>query len=340
MTYTFKNTEINNEKASTFETKSLLYLIGKRKDSKEIDILAFDCFNDVSGINKKYDKIWDIQSKNEKTLSPKKIGTYLFTLFDNSISSFSFSEFILFTTILKDDYKIDNSKNIYLLNNIEPKTLKRIEAGLKEEIKRVKGDKVDLSKEISSFLSKVLIVEDVEPESEYIKAITRFKDSKIKPDEFYVSVFKDLRDIQTAKKNTYIENEVITEIREVLKFNRHLSKKNIDTLIINRIIGCEIFTFKSIPISFITYVSGLDQEDITDLILECNSNLSRAFFNKNSNKEFWSVCEEIINIITLDNSKSVDTVHSDLLKLTKIRSSNLDTMTLKFLVSIIKDGLK
>lgn len=340
MTYTFKNTEINNEKASTFETKSLLYLIGKRKDSKEIDVLAFDCFNDVSGINKKYDKIWDIQSKNEKTLSPKKIGTYLFTLFDNSISSFSFSEFILFTTILKNEYKIDTSKNNYLLNNIQPKTLKRIETGLKEEIKRVKGDKVDLSKEISTFLSKVLIVEDIESESEYIKAITKFKDSKIKPDEFYVSVFKDLRDIQTAKKNTYIENEVIAEIRDVLKFNRHLSKRNIDTLIINRIIGCEIFTVKSIPISFFIYVNGLDQEDVTDIILDCNSNLSRAFFNKNSNKEFWSVCEEIINIIADDNSKSVDTIHADLLKTIKIKSSHLDTMTLKFLISIIKDGLK
>ena len=65
MTYTFKNTEINNEKANDFETKSLLYLIGKRKDSKKVEYVTFDCFNDINGINKKLDEIWDIQSKNE-----------------------------------------------------------------------------------------------------------------------------------------------------------------------------------------------------------------------------------------------------------------------------------
>ena len=49
--YTFKNTEINNKKASDFETKSMLYLLGMRSDSKEIDLIAVDCFNDVTGLN-------------------------------------------------------------------------------------------------------------------------------------------------------------------------------------------------------------------------------------------------------------------------------------------------
>ncbi len=50
MNYTFKNTEINNKKASDFETKSLLYLISRKK---EIEYVTFDCFNDVSGVNRK-----------------------------------------------------------------------------------------------------------------------------------------------------------------------------------------------------------------------------------------------------------------------------------------------
>ena len=118
MAYTFKNTEINNEKASTFETKSLLYLIGKRSDSKEIEYVVFDCFNDVSGINKKFNEIWDIQSKGEKSLNPKKIGSYFYTLFDNYISTFSFKEFIFFSPILNQSYKIDNSTNLWVLGSI------------------------------------------------------------------------------------------------------------------------------------------------------------------------------------------------------------------------------
>lgn len=40
------------ENASEFETKSLLYLFGCRKDSKDIDVFIIDCFNDVSGADK------------------------------------------------------------------------------------------------------------------------------------------------------------------------------------------------------------------------------------------------------------------------------------------------
>ena len=39
MNYTFKNTEINNKKASDFETKSLLYLISNKKEIEYEDII-------------------------------------------------------------------------------------------------------------------------------------------------------------------------------------------------------------------------------------------------------------------------------------------------------------
>jgi len=49
--YVFKNTERNNSKASQYETKSLLYLIGLRADREKISILAIDCFNDITGLS-------------------------------------------------------------------------------------------------------------------------------------------------------------------------------------------------------------------------------------------------------------------------------------------------
>ncbi len=49
--YIFKNTEITTKKASDFETKSMLFLIGMRADSNEIETIAVDCFNDVTGLN-------------------------------------------------------------------------------------------------------------------------------------------------------------------------------------------------------------------------------------------------------------------------------------------------
>lgn len=337
MNYTFKNTEINNKKASEFETKSLLYLISNKK---EIEYITFDCFNDVSGVNKKNDKIWDVQSKNEKSLSPKKIGKYLFTLFDNYISTFSFYEFIFFAPILKDDYKINSKLNIYNLNNIEKETLKRISNGLTEEVTRVKGTSVDYSKQIEIFLDKVFIVEDNSTENEYIKAVTKFKKVGVKSDDFYNSVFTDLRNIQSAKKNSYIENEIISEIRDVLTFNRHLSTKDIEILIISRIIGVEIFNYSSIPITFFPLIKSFDNEDVKDIIQDCNSNLSRAFFNKNSNKVFWNVCEKIISFLNENESKDVEHIYTEAFKGYTFRILYLKDLTIKYLISIIIEGTK
>lgn len=338
MHYTFKNTEINNKKATDFETKSLLYLIGRRKDSKEVEYITFDCFNDVSGVNKKSDKIWDIQSKNEKSLSPKKIGKYFFTLFDNHTSPFDFTEYIFFCPILKTEYKIDENLNIYGIENIVDKTLTRIKSGLKEEILRVKGKSIDYSIELDLFLKKIIIVEDTELDNEYIKSVTKFKNSEIKSNAFYQSVFQDLRDIQSAKKNTYIENSIIKQIKDVLKFNRHLYTKDIEVLIISRIIGCEVFEYKGIPLYFITVIDSLDFEDKKDTIQECNSNLSRAFFNKNSNHEFWKICEIIIEYLESQDITDVETIFNKLFNKYKFRISYLTPITIKYLIAIIIDG--
>lgn len=338
MNYTFKNTEINNKKASDFETKSLLYLIGKRKDSKDVEYIAFDCFNDVSGINKMSNKIWDIQSKNEKSLNPKKIGKYFFTLFDNYISSFDFKEFIFFCPVLNENYKIDENKNIYGVENIAAKTLVRIKNGLNEEIIRVKGVANNYSKEQDDFLEKVIIVEDTELDNEYIKSVTKFKKTEIKTDAFYQSVFQDLRDIQSAKKNSYIENSVISKIQDVLRFNRHLFTKDIEVLVVSRIIGCEIFDYKSIPLYFSSLIDGLDLEDKKDIIQECNSNLSRAFFNKNSNRVFWEVCEMIIEYMELNNTLDVKEVFETLFKGYVFKISYLTPITIKYLIAITIEG--
>ncbi|WP_162897267.1 hypothetical protein [Aquimarina sp. BL5] len=315
-----------------------MYLIGRRKDSKEIEYIAFDCFNDVSGISKKSDKIWDIQSKNEKNLNPKKIGKYFFTLFDNYISSFDFKEFIFFCPVLKPEYKIDEKLNTYGIENIADKTLLRIKNGLNEEIKRVKGKTIDYSSEQLEFLKKVIIVEDTELDNEYIKTVTKFKKKEIKTDAFYKSVFQDLRDIQSSKKNSYIENSIITKIKDVLKFNRHLLTKDVETLIISRIIGCEVFEYKSIPVNFYPLINGLDIEDVKDTVQECNSNLSRAFFNKNSNREFWKICEIIIDFMESNGTTKVNEIFKILFDTYIFRISYLNPITIKYLIAITIEG--
>lgn len=140
--YTFKNTEINNKKSSDFETKSMLYLFGMRHDSCEINLVAVDCFNDVTGMDEGLSKLWDVQSKNHSSLPPSKIGESLSTLYDNYISTISFYDYILFIPKLNRDYLEDHSLNTYGYVNIKDKQKKGIEKKLKEKIN---GNKLNVT---------------------------------------------------------------------------------------------------------------------------------------------------------------------------------------------------
>lgn len=336
--YTFKNTEINNKKASDFETKSMLYLLGMRSDSHEIEIITVDCFNDVTGANDDFSKLWDVQSKNHSKLPPSKIGESLSTLYDNYVSSISFCDYILFIPKLNRDYLIDDSLNLYNYENINLKQREGIERKLKEKIN---GNKTgEIPPLFVDFLSKITFVEDNKKISTYIKRISKFKNTKTVPEEVYDRIFNEIRNVQSSLKNSYIENEKISHASEVLNFNRHITKSVINTLLINRLVGIDIFSFPGVPIPFISFIAGKDEEEIKDLIQECNENLSRAFFDKNGCKEFWNLSEIIIGMIKNSPKGSVSYIYSKLESKIKIKTNYLTPETVRYMISLIKTGLE
>ncbi|WP_421843904.1 hypothetical protein [Marinobacter algicola] len=335
--YTFKNTEINNKKASDFETKSLLYLLGMRSDSEEIEIITVDCFNDVTGSNTDFSKLWDVQSKNHSSLPPSKIGESLSTLYDNYISSINFNEYILFTPKLNREYLVDSSLNIYSYENINEKQKKGIEKKLKEKIN---GDKSGNTPPLFlDFLSKLCFVEDNKRVSTYIKKISRFKNKKSIPEEIYDRIFVEIRNAQASLKNSYIENEKINHPSEVLKFNRHITKTEINTLLISRLVGIDVFSFPGIPFSFFDVLIGKDEEERKDLLQECNENLSRAFFDKNGCREFWKVTEKLMNILKEKPDDSAFDVYSNLTLAVNVKTEYLTKETLLYMISLVKAGL-
>lgn len=335
--YTFKNTEINNKKASDFETKSLLYLLGMRSDSEEIEIITVDCFNDVTGANTDFSKLWDVQSKNHGSLPPSKIGESLSTLYDNYISSINFNEYVLFIPKLNREYLVDSSLNIYSYENINEKQKKGIEKKLKEKIN---GDKSGNTPPLFlDFLSKLCFVEDNKRVSTYIKKISRFKNKKSIPEEIYDRIFVEIRNAQASLKNSYIENKKINHPSEVLKFNRHITKTEINTLLINRLVGIDVFSFPGIPLSFFDVLIGKDEEERKDLLQECNENLSRAFFDKNGCREFWKVTEKLMNIIKEKPDDSVFDVYSNLTLVVNVKTEYLTKETLLYMISLVKAGL-
>lgn len=335
--YTFKNTEINNKKASDFETKSMLYLLGMRSDSDEIQIITVDCFNDVTGANNDFSKLWDVQSKNHSSLPPSKIGESLSTLYDNYVSSISFCDYILFIPKLTRDYLIDDSLNVYNYENINEKQKQGIEKKLKEKINGNKSGNIPPL--FVDFLSKVTFVEDNKKISTYIKRISKFKNTKTVSEDIYDRIFNEIRNAQSSLKNSYIENEEILHPSEVLSFNRHITKAVINTLLINRLVGIDIFSFPGVPIPFISFIAGKDEEEIKDLLQECNENLSRAFFDKNGCKEFWKLSEMIIGMVKDNPEGSVSEIYGRLESKIKIKTTYLTPETVQYMISLIKTGL-
>jgi hypothetical protein len=336
--YIFKNTERNNFKASQYETKSLLYLIGLRPDKKQISILAIDCFNDVTGLSSG-GKLWDLQSKGEAGLTPQKIGKYLYTLYSNYDSKFEFYEFIFFMPMLKDSYLKGDVGYFYRFDNFKDAERDKIVLGLSKELVRVHGV-VDRSK-IDSFLEGVVFVEDRELPHDYVKNVLDFKGKDKKSDSFYDEIFKEIRDRQVIKKASYIEGLSISRPLDVLNFNRHIETKDIHVLLVNRLVGIDLFSQQGFPIEFYSEatVRHLDTEDLRDLIQDCQAKISRAFFNKNSKKEFWKVLEVILSSVEEDGKVSILDIFKNVDLLVK-RLTILDRDSVLFLSALIKEGLR
>lgn len=316
----------------------MLYLVGIHKENEEIDIITFDCFNDVTGSTESFSKMWDIQSKNYSYFPPSKIGESLYTLYSNFVSPFEFHEYILFCNPLNETYLVDTSTPYYKFDNLSESTksgiIKKLTSMVQEK------NKTDCVPFLDEFLAQVSFYEDRKTKSDYIKSISKFKNTKIINDKIYENIFKEIRDKQSSLKNSYIENLTIKQPDEVLNFNRHLTKNQIHTLIISKLVGIEIFSYDGIPMSFLKHVCELDEDDAEDLLLECRSNISKAFFDKNSYVLFWSIIEHIIFEIHKEKSKKVDDIYEKTKnKINKI-PQYLDEMSLKYLISLLISGYK
>lgn len=135
MSYTVKSSEKTVKSGAEGETKALLYLMNLRADSDEIHYFVVDFFNDLTGMARYADKLWDIQSKAEKNLSPNKVGQALVTLYKNYISSIEFKYYILFVGGVSNSLRIDSSKTEFGIENIKERSLKKVRTGLINEAK-------------------------------------------------------------------------------------------------------------------------------------------------------------------------------------------------------------
>ena len=340
--YKFKTTEQTNDKATEFETKSLLYLLTKIKGCSGISLFIIDCFNDVTGISEDYTDSWDVQAKNIASLTPRKVGKALYTLFANYVSDIPFGHFILYLPPLKEQYVENPFAEVFDITNFKSQKVADIKAGLLAEIMRRNDSDVnthEVPTKVDCFLSIAIFVFDRYNKSDYIKAIIKFRSLTYLDDVFFTRIFDEVRIQQASKKIKNVNGLEVASIKETEKLEKNLYRKDIELLVINRIIGNDLFSANGVPLYFIPETHGMDIEDIADIIQDCQAKISKTLFNKNNKRAFWSLLEEILICIEENPSIDIRVVLSKISDVVKQSLFTMDDCAILYLIAVVKEGL-
>lgn len=161
-----------------------------------------------------------------------------------------------------------------------------------------------------------------------------------KDDKFFDSIFDDIRDRQSALKNISIHAKKIKNVNEVLNFKKFLRKQDIEMLIVDRIIGTNIFKNRRVPIGFIKFIEGLNQNEIRNIIQQCDSEVSLMLFNNSDKKDFWMFFEKIYFLIKNNMYSDINNIYDIVKKEKIVKNEVLSEIGTKYFISLIEEGVK
>lgn len=341
MAYVVKSSERLRPSAADTETKALLYLMNFRDDSDEIYFFVVDFFNDLTGMSRISDKLWDLQSKGDKQSSPYAIGTELVTLYKNYISEFEFHKYILFLGGVSNTVRKDDKLTRFTLSNIKDKALEKLKSGLKDECKKktyIPNEDITDEK-IEKFLSEVYFVIDDQSKADYVKKIIKINPSIIPGEDTLVAIFNEIRDVQAGKKNiSVVEGITIEAPDEALNHGRHLTTTEIRLLVLNRVLNQNVIGSR-IPTSFFDIYVQFPEEKRKNMLEDCQLDLSRALFNSNCQEDFWKLFENIYSTIITNPRDNVNEIYRKLDRTIIKRCFDFATLSLKYFIAVIKDGI-
>ncbi|WP_159888691.1 hypothetical protein [Paenibacillus puerhi] len=341
MQYVIQASEKTKAKGSEFETKALLYLMNFRDDSNEIYYFVIDFFNDLTAIDRFSQKSWDLQSKAAKVNHQANIGKELVTLFKNYLSGFNFDHYILFMGGIADSIRIDNTKNIFDVNNIESKSQNKIiKALVKESHSKVYIDNSKVNEQVATdFLNTVVFVIDDKSKSDYIRDIVKVNPRIIPNDIVLEHIFDQIRDAQSTKKNNNnVEGTIISAMDEFIYYNRHLTANEIKMMVLNRIINNNIMQ-RGITHSFIPIYSKMPAAIQKDVLEDCQHDIAKTLFDKNNAENFWDLFNNIYQVITIDKNLSIEEAYRKLDHTLLSKLNFLNIMSVKYFMAVLKDGI-
>lgn len=197
----------------------------------------------------------------------------------------------------------------------------------------------NIGQEIEEFIKKVNFVIAENNKSKYIKNIMDLKKAFQKDDEFFNSIFDDIRDKQSALKNISIHLKEIEEVSEVLNFKKFLKKQDIEMLIVDRILGTNIFKNRRVPIGFVQYIEGLGEDEIRNIIQKCDSEVSLMLFNNSDKNDFWIFFEKIYLLIKNNLYSDINSIFDKVKNEKIVKNKVLSEISTKYFISLIEEGV-
>ena len=342
MPYTVSSSERTRSSGAEYETKALLYLMNFRDDSDEIHYFVVDFFNDLTGMDRFAENLWDVQSKGAKNNSPAAVGKALVTLFKNYLSDLNFENLILFLGGVSSTVRVDSNLDVFGISNIKSSALTKLKEGLINEAtdKTYINNSNITDKNINDFLQKVLFVIDNKSPSDYVKAIIKDHSAIIPEEQILKAIFNEIRNVQSELKNTVVEGVVIQTSDEVLHYCRHLTNNEIRLMALNRIINRNPVEKNSVPPSFVPIYSSWPPEKQKDMLDQCVQTLCKALFNKNAASEFWGLFENIYSLIINSPTSNVQEIYQEIDSELRNASPDFDAVSLKYFIAVVKDGIQ
>lgn len=345
MSYVVRSSERTRAGGAEHETKALLYLMNFSLDSDDIYYFVVDFFNDLTGMDKMAEHLWDLQSKGSHDVSPKALGRELVTLFKNFMSDFPFKAYILFVGGVSKTVRIDSSLTVFGMENIRDSAASQIKAGLVAEGESKEYIENDwlTDTNIDAFLRKVqFVLDDGKKPTEYVKAIIKKHPNILPEEQILEAIFNEIRDKQSSKKNlSQVEGITIETADEALNFARHLTNNEIRLMTLHRIINTDPLG-KGIPKSFVPIFTTWPTDKQKEMFEDCQRSWSRALFNKNAADGFWFLFENTYQLILAYPNDSVQQLYLRLMGIPDCvsRCPDLDALSLKYFISLVKDGIQ
>ena len=232
----------------------------------------------------------------------------------------------------------DEDKRYFQIDNFKLQYIDKIRQGLKKEYAR-RNSSEPQETDLEHFLQMVEFVIAEEQKQEYIKRITSFRASLRLEAAFYDAVFEDIRKQQTILKIKNIDGYQIMNAAEVLQYEKLLWKKEIDALVINRILGMDIFNSKHVPNSFIDEIAILDIEERKDVIQECQSDIAKLLFDKNGRHTFWRFFGRLLSYANAIRLESPREIAEQMRRDNVMIPRTLGEKSVVYLIAALKEGL-